>query len=572
MAHAMTRTGLGVASDVDVIALDPSNCLAKNLAAHADTWGRQPELASANADRMRLDPPSATGPASGPSLSYRLDTGWVAAHDPHDPWREAHDALARARGDRPMPALIGVIGVGLGYTVELLLREASAPRVIACEVDPALMAIALGARDWSDAIRARRLMFISGPRFAGKGELWRLATPGSADPLLVLDPVLACADLDAARTAATLVVKAHADANANDDARKAFAGRYLLNTLANLPHVVGAPSGAALAGTRRSQPLLVVAAGPSLDRTLPVLAAMTLRPTIVAVDTAMSPLLAAGVEPDFVVALDPGEVNARHLLEPPMPAHAWLVTEGSVQPSVLDRFAGRVIPFRVATHHPWPWLQRAGIDAPTLTVWGSVATAALDWAMHLGGDPIIFLGLDLAYTERQPYCRHTVYEWNWKRAMGRGLTMREVWDIDMGRAPHIETTDIEGAPIVSTAVLISVRDWIVSRVNDCRGRQFINASGGGILHGGSIVVQDLAQAVADSSESEAGPAISGAPDDAAHARVVDAVAEMLEQSSSDARETRRLWQAFGEPNLDEARLDAALGSALRTLTERARVA
>lgn len=572
MACAMTRRGLGVASDADVTALDPSNCLAKNLAAHADTWGRQPELASANADRVRLDSSPAGEPASGPSLSYHLDTGWVAAHDPHDPWREAHDALARARGDRPIPALVGVIGVGLGYTLDLLLRESSAPRIIACEVDPALMAVALGARDWSDAIRARRLMFISGPRFAGSGELWRLATPGSADPLLVLDPVLARADLDAARTAAKLVVKAHADATANDEARKAFAGRYLLNTLANLPHVVGAPSGAVLAGTRRAQPVLVVAAGPSLDRTLPVLAAMEQRPTIVAVDTAMSPLLAAGIEPDFVVALDPGEVNARHLLEPPMPARAWLVAEGSVQPSVLDRFAGRVIPFRVATHHPWPWLQRAGVDAPTLTVWGSVATAALDWAMHLGGDPIVFLGLDLAYTGRQPYCRNTVYEWNWKRAMGRGLTMREVWDIDMSRAPHIETSDIHGSPIVSTAVLMSVRDWLVSRMNDCRGRRFINASAGGILHGGAVVVQDLADVLTHVGEPAPAHNISGAIDDAVHARMVDEVAEMLEQSSSHARETRRVWRAFGEPSLDEARLDAVLATALKTLTERARTA
>ena len=40
----------------------------------------------------------------------------------------------------------------------------------------------------------------------------------------------------------------------------------------------------------------------------------------------------------------------------------------------------------------------------TLRAWGSVATMALDFALRLGCNPVIFVGQDLAHSYGRTYC------------------------------------------------------------------------------------------------------------------------------------------------------------------------
>jgi len=72
----------------------------------------------------------------------------------------------------------------------------------------------------------------------------------------------------------------------------------------------------------------------------------------VAVDTAVRPLLAAGIRPHLVVAVDPQEVNARHLCVLPDTEGMWLVAESSIRPETFDQFCGRCFIFRVSDHQP----------------------------------------------------------------------------------------------------------------------------------------------------------------------------------------------------------------------------
>ena len=78
----------------------------------------------------------------------------------------------------------------------------------------------------------------------------------------------------------------------------------------------------------------------------------------------------------MVVGADPGAANARHFHALPDCSKTWLIAESALDRSATSIFDGRTLWFRLARHHPWPWLQESGIDIGLMEMWGSVLTAA----------------------------------------------------------------------------------------------------------------------------------------------------------------------------------------------------
>ena len=74
---------------------------------------------------------------------------------------------------------------------------------------------------------------------------------------------------------------------------------------------------------------------------------------------------------------------------------------------------------------------------------------AFDLAVKLGGDPLIFIGTDLAYTDGQPYCRGTVYENDWTEWMAQGKTLDEIWKGAI--AMHPEVAEVHNGQRLATA-------------------------------------------------------------------------------------------------------------------------
>jgi hypothetical protein len=288
---------------------------------------------------------------------------------------------------------------------------------------------------------------------------------------------------------AMLVVKRiQQDAAANTEARQRHAGRYLLQTLGNLPVIQAESNAAALDGACAGRPAVMVAAGPSLDASLDVLAAYQDQVIIIACDTTLRPLLAAGIRPHVMVGTDPGELNARHLSGIADTSGIWLAAEGSLHPSAYPSFTGRTFIFKISDHEPWPWLREAGLDRGTLRAWGSVATSAFDLALRMGCDPLIFVGHDLAFTNDRPYCDNTVFHEEWRAYLADKPwgTIRHYEELMMQGHPAVRATDVNGEPVSTQGRLIAFRDWIVEQTTVTRNRRFINATGGGILHGPRI--------------------------------------------------------------------------------------
>jgi hypothetical protein len=447
------------------------------------------DTARANVEMLRAAQPAFTWPPSSGRVT--CDAGvWrrerdgrrVAIHS-RQPDREADalvETLLAEAGERPV---VVVIGLGLGHVLDALERREWAGTVVALEPDPDTVVPLLERRDWSAWIRAGRLRVLVGPDYHGAADCWRLFGDGSWTPATFVNPQLAALEPEAVARATATLDRMRFDAKANADARRAFGGRYLLNTLRNITTLAHEADVSALAGAGRGVPAVLVAAGPSLDDALPSLRALRDRALLIAVDTALRPLLAAGITPHAVVAVDPSEENARHLVDLPSCEGTVLVAEGSVDPHAMSGFAGRTFLFNVSEHEPWPWLRGAGRPVGRLRAWGSVLTTAFDLALLLEADPVVFVGSDLSYSGGQPYARNVSYEEDWRRGRDWGESNARQWARAIGSRPDLHEPGVDGAAVATAPHLKAFRDWVVEQVGRTPSRTFLNATGRGLLHG-----------------------------------------------------------------------------------------
>lgn len=525
--------------------------------------------ATAAAVRAAVGPP-VRGTADRPEVQAP-DGSWIALHPSADP-PAASDAVVARLGANGWPPVLVVIGIGAGHLLDALERVQAPTRVLALEPVPATVRTLLARRDWTSWLTTGRLTLLVGPDYAGAAEAWRIF-PASADgaPSIAAPWLNAFPSLVAQGTA----VAAHviAGVRANAEARRQFAGRYLTQTIENLAVVGREADVTALRDALAGVPALVVGAGPSLDRRLDLVRDLAASAIVIAADTAARPLRAAGVAPDVVVAVDPSETNARHLVDLDLGTQAWLIAEPSVAPVAFQAFAGRTFTFAVADHEPWPWLREAGVTRGHLKAWGSVLTTAFDLALWMGCGPIVFAGADLAYSRGLQYCRNTTYEPLWQDCVddeARAARFREY----LATRPHGPSPDVTGEPVLTAPHFVQFRDWIVARagdwVADGPGRRVLNASGEGILHGGAIVqatpgaarqfvaggvvaVREARQRLADAYQASVEPRADTLR------RMSDALAHTV-----DAR--LPAWRAFG----GDTRTDEDIRAAVAVATERVR--
>jgi hypothetical protein len=393
-------------------------------------------------------------------------------------WRWLQTAL----DDGPLPALLIVLGLGDGSLLDALDARAPATRVLALEPDPAQARAFLAQRKWNAWRTAGRLVYLADPGYAGADEAWRIFKHKD-EPKIVVHAGTLRAPGHARAT--EVLKKILGGVKANAQARKRFAPRYVTNVLRNIPAIVSGHDVRSLTNAYRGMPAVIAAAGPSLDTALPTLHDAARRTLMIACDTALRPLLHSGLHPQLVVGADPSTINARHFQSLPDCSKTWLVAESALDPSALAPFHGRTLWFRLATHHPWPWLNTLGLDVGLVDMWGSVLTAAFQVACLAGCDPIVIVGADLSHTGGHPYARTTTYELDWATAVARGETPEETWRGHIAGNRPIERPDLRGVTTTTTPTMLAFKDWLVARAKRS-GRRVINATGAGMLFGDGI--------------------------------------------------------------------------------------
>jgi hypothetical protein len=482
-----------------------------------------------------------------------------------DPVTHAWTWLQQQLDGRPMPALLGLLGAGPGYVLDALERHAPDTRVLAIEPSLDDARAFLARRDWSGWRTSGRLVYLVDPDYTGSGDAWRIVPVGQPDHAI---RILAGSNLQLGEgvARATKVLKQVLfDARANADARRRLAPRYLTNVLRNIPAIAAGQNLNTLEGAHKSVPAVIAAAGPSLDAAIPELRGLRDRAVVFACDTALRPLLIGGITPQYVVGIDPSPLNARHFLSLPECSGTQLICDLALDRQATAIFEGRTFWFRVADHHPGPWLASLGLDVEKVDVWGSVLTAAFQAACIAGCDPIVFVGADLSFTGGRSYARATTYELDWGAATGSGAELERVWRGQMGEQVS-EVEDLRGMKTQVTPAMLSFRDWLVARARQS-ARRVVNATEAGMLFGAGIEQASLTSALRMQRSVPAVEHNEQRRPDVRPSTLASGVRKVRKHLADGPRSATPVaeWSAFVGEGFDVNAVGAALDEAAHTL-------
>jgi hypothetical protein len=208
-----------------------------------------------------------------------------------------------------------MLGLGAGYGLEETLRRIpSDGQVVAIEPEAGVFRKALELRDFSPAILDSRVKLFVGEK---PSEITRKLDPVTwglsfRQPRFIEHPSYLSLSPEYLKDMRRGIIELFEIEKTGVATRRAGQKAFNKNIFANLPRLASAAGVVELFGLFKGLPAIVVSAGPSLNKQLPLLKALQGRAVIICVDTAMRPLLNAGIRPDLVAAIDFTPVNYKH--------------------------------------------------------------------------------------------------------------------------------------------------------------------------------------------------------------------------------------------------------------------
>jgi hypothetical protein len=406
---------------------------------------------------------------TAPTGDAALNVKGMYVHSRRDPKREgqrvAEAAIAEA-ANSPLPPVI-ILGFGLGYAAlaAASAAEASGRPIIIVEKYKSLILKALELVDFSDFLSNNQIIFVIGG--SGEGIINALVIISSKyggkkpTPLVIRNKALVTLDEQWYKPVEDKIRTWTMRDEVNMATHKRFGKRWVRNLLRNMDAIRDYPGISRLAGLASENfnvnsttnqheqneeevkslprsftegeedivpktpcnsvvknveeqflPVFLAAAGPSLDKIKPMLRDIYDRCIIVAVDTSLRFFVKNGIQPDFVLVVDPQFWNSRHLdrcvCEKTRLATA-LVAESAVYPPVLNLpfknifLCGSLFPLGVFIENQVDPKGRLGAG-------GSVATTAWDFARILGTDEIWITGLDLSFPDLKTHFKGARFE------------------------------------------------------------------------------------------------------------------------------------------------------------------
>ncbi len=228
-------------------------------------------------------------------------------------------------------------------------------------------------------------------------------------------------------------------------------------------------------------PAIIVAAGPSLDRNILYLKKITDRALLIAVDTALKPLLAHGIQPHFTVAADPSYKNWLHFLGTENRVENYIVAELGVCNQIFKDFQKQIITATIGRDLE-EIIEKNFIEFGELPAWGSVISFALSFAIYLGTNPIVFCGLDFAYSDERNHCRNSWWEENFLLSTTGKINLQEFERLTItGNRKVFAVKDIFQAETFTSDRLFLYKNYFLNYLTKFSEINFFNASEGGIL-------------------------------------------------------------------------------------------
>ncbi|KDR94762.1 Uncharacterized conserved protein [Peptoclostridium litorale DSM 5388] len=225
----------------------------------------------------------------------------------------------------------------------------------------------------------------------------------------------------------------------------------------------------------KGKPLIVVAAGPSLNKNIHLLKDIKDKAIIIAAGTAMKILDSKGIKPHFRMAFD-GHQNELKVFEGIDTEDVPLIYSNTLYYDIAPNYKGKKICMNIVSNHFSNYInKKLNIDYEAIESGPTIVIGAMDMGVVFGSSKIIFLGLDLAITENAMY------------ASGAGGNREKEHNTHINKEDFVEEKDIYGNKVYTTKGFHMNRLGIEKVIKANKNVEFIDATEGGLKKKGTIV-------------------------------------------------------------------------------------
>ncbi|MEO5956427.1 MAG: 6-hydroxymethylpterin diphosphokinase MptE-like protein, partial [Nitrospiraceae bacterium] len=394
---------------------------------------RDPELASlmrSDLDCRHIEVLPSQRPDAMTARVTRPSGEQVLLHNLEDPIGSAVRSAEKHEMKAANASIL--LGFGLGYLARELAKKVEKKHpIVICEADPAMLKTALTHVDLHDVLDSDYIKILVGEQIPLEAWISRLSSKFmtakvdvvSYAPSVRLHPKV-YGELEAIAQKESLAIILNRNTTLKAGARM------MENVLLNFPDVLQSAGVKHLENLFEGRPAVLVAAGPSLEKNIHLLRELQGRAVVIAVDTALRLLLPLGIKPDIVTTIDFNQVNFQKFANVPIDPDISLVYHPGGYYESIRAFQGpRFTLSRVPNRIP-AWLMQYVEDKGALSSGTTVAHMSFFLARHMGCDPIVFIGQDLAFPKNQVHASDL-----------------SLWQIDTSDMDTIE--DIFGEPVGS---------------------------------------------------------------------------------------------------------------------------
>ena len=396
--------------------------------------------------------------------------GGVTLHSLYNPGREALNAVSQPAVAEKSCAVF--LGFGLGWQAIEYAKKYPQNKLVLIEPDVFRFFVTLTVLDWTAVFAHEKLVLALGcPQESVLGLLEdgskvNVGNTGVSDAFIFDIPAFTAHEQAYFNDVRSIIKRNQRKNEINAATLKKFGKLWVRNSMKNISQLTRCEGLSGFKGAGAALPFLIVGAGPGLEDVLPHISELKKRMVVLCVETALHTLLKAGVQPDFILLMDPQFWAWRHIAGLSAP-EAVLITEVSAYPSVF-RFPCRKIQLCKSQFPVGQYFEKKlSLDLGDLGTGGSVASAAWNFAHFCGAKTVFTAGLDLSFPSKQTHIKGSSAEQTFHTAAFRTKTVENFTASVLFGANAAPAENYLGERVITDSRMKMFAWWFEARLAGC---------------------------------------------------------------------------------------------------------
>ena len=252
-----------------------------------------------------------------------------------------------------------------------------------------------------------------------------------------------------------------------------FGASFFRNYYSNLLYIDRSHHGNGLFGKFEGVPAVICGAGPSLNKNCELLRELGDDALVLTGGSALNALSARGILPHFGGGIDPNPTQQERLMTNQAFDVPFFYRQRMHFRAFQTIHGSRLFINGAGGYQISEWFEKQlGIEGAHVDEGNNVINFLTDIAYFLGCDPIIFVGMDLAYTDMQSYASGVISD---SKVDEKAIQNKSGLD----NAAFLRD-DINGKPVYTLWKWVGESEWLADYIHRRPDRTFVNATEGGI--------------------------------------------------------------------------------------------